>query len=1018
MRNLHLTLIVTLFTLTSSLAHAADKPQWIWLSKKEVAGQRAYFRTTFNVDAKPSAAQLRVTCDNHAVVYVNGVKVTTVPDWMHPRQVDVKRHLKVGRNVIAVEARNQGGIAALVARLDFMKGKRRVTRSIVTNKSWKMSPTPTKGWKSVNFNATTWKPAVHIHPYGAGPWGNALSKRAAGGGSSPGAATDTKTLGVAKDFSVELIYTVPKGQQGSWVALTVLPNGDLVASDQGGKGLYRITPPAIGKTSIAKVTRIPVDISNVHGMVYAFGALYVNRNGRGSGLWKITDSNNDGEFDKAEHLIPLRGGGEHGPHAVIVTEDGKDLYFLGGNHTDVPPGITGSRIPTNWGEDLLLPRQWDARGHARGKLAPGGWIARVSPDGKKRELVSIGYRNQYDIALNQVGDLFAYDADMEWDMGSPWYRPTRVSHAVSGSEFGWRSGTGKWPTYYPDSLPPTLNIGPGSPTGAVFGTGAKFPAKYQHALYILDWTFGTIHAVHLEPKGASYIAKKEEFVYGKPLPVTDAIVGKDGSLYFTIGGRGTQSALYRVVYTGTKSTEPAKYTLPPDAARARNLRLKLETFHGKKNAKAVSTAWPYLSYSDRFIRYAARIAIESQPVKSWQNKVLAERVPQALLTGAIALARQGKADVQPKLLAALGELNLNNLSKDQQLELLRAYSLSFIRMGKPDSATAAKIAKSLDAHFPSKDYRVNREMAKVLVYLDSPSVITKTLKLMAAAKNDPLPDWAGLIARNSRYGGTIRRMLDNPPPSTKIDYALALRNMRFGWTLDQRKEYFKFFPYAAKFPGGASYSGFLNNIRKEALANASQAERVALKSITGEKISAAPAFAKRPAPKGPGRVWKTAELAALLSKPLKDRSFDNGRKMYHAALCASCHRFDGEGGAVGPDLSSVASRFSNRDLIEAIIEPSRVISDQFGSSVIKLKNGSEVVGRIITDDGKTLSVSVNPLAPDALQKVDRKSVASIKPSKVSLMLPGLIYALNKEEVLDLFAYMLSRGNKNDPMFKK
>ena len=121
----------------------------------------------------------------------------------------------------------------------------------------------------------------------------------------------------------------------------------------------------------------------------------------------------------------------------------------------------------------------------RGILAPGGWIAKTDPDGKNWEIVSVGYRNAYDIAFNADGELFAYDADMEWDMGMPWYRPTRVLHATSGSEFGWRSGTGKWPAYYVDSLPPMLDIGPGSPVGVEFGYGAKFPAKYQKALYLL-----------------------------------------------------------------------------------------------------------------------------------------------------------------------------------------------------------------------------------------------------------------------------------------------------------------------------------------------------------------------------------------------------------------------------------------------------------------------------------------------------------------------------------------------------
>jgi len=211
---------------------------------------------------------------------------------------------------------------------------------------------------------------------------------------------------------------------------------------------------------------------------------------------------------------------------------------------------------------------------------------------------------------------------MEWDYGTPWYRPTRVNHVVSGSEYGWRTGTGKWPSHYPDSLPPAIDIGPGCPTGAEFGTGANFPRRYRDALYILDWTFGTIYAVHLTPDGASYTGTRETFVAGKPFPVTDLVFHSDGAMYFAIGGRRTQSALYRVTWAGGDIAEKAPAQAGKDAAKLRELRKRLEAFHGRRDSKAVTAAFKHLGHGDRFIRYAARIAIESQPVGEWETKVL------------------------------------------------------------------------------------------------------------------------------------------------------------------------------------------------------------------------------------------------------------------------------------------------------------------------------------------------------------------------------------------------------------
>src|SRR5262249_40969116 len=157
----------------------------------------------------------------------------------------------------------------------------------------------------------------------------------------------------------------------------------------------------------------------------------------------VRDTDGDGELDEVKLLRKFDGGGgEHGPHAVLLAPDGKSLVVVCGNQTKLTK-FDRTRVPPVWGEDHLLPRMPDGRGFMAGVRGRGGAISRVAPDGQTWELPSAAFRNPFDAAFNRHGDLFTYDADMEWDMNTPWYRPTRVCLATSGSEFGWRNGTGK-----------------------------------------------------------------------------------------------------------------------------------------------------------------------------------------------------------------------------------------------------------------------------------------------------------------------------------------------------------------------------------------------------------------------------------------------------------------------------------------------------------------------------------------------------------------------------------------------
>ena len=99
-----------------------------------------------------------------------------------------------------------------------------------------------------------------------------------------------------------------------------------------------------------------------------------------------------------------------------------------------------------------------------------------------------------------------------------------------------------------------------------------------------------------------------------------------------------------------------------------------------------------------------------------------------------------------------------------------------------------------------------------------------------------------------------------------------------------------------------------------------------------------------------------------------------------------------------------------------MIDPSKVISDQYGTEQIEKKDGSVVIGRVVAEENGVLLVMTTPLAPDFHTQVSLAEVKARKPFNVSMMPPGLINGMNREELLDLVAYSMSGGNPKDKAF--
>ena len=1002
-------LCLALLTLASA---RAQEPQWIWHTDKSDDGEVRFFRKTFTLAEPATAAEVIVSGDNTAQVFINGTEAGHAKDWRQPARARVEKQLKVGENVIAIRGANEDGVAAVVARLTIDTAKGKGALIVVTDMTWLSSEKGPAGWEKPGFAAADWGKPISRGKLGMGPWGDVF----AGGGKTSGGKAPATALKTSAGFKAELIRTAEPGE-GSWVSMTVDPQNRLIVCSQnkpapGWGGLLRLTLGADGK--VAKTEQIETPIGEAMGLLWAFDSLYVDGQGpKGRGLYRLRFQN-DQPAGEAEFL--LKGaGGEHGSHGIVLGPD-KALYSVAGNHTKMPEGLLPGGVLKGWAEDHLLPRQWDAGGHATGILAPGGYVLRSTDQGKTWATFCGSFRNSYDIAFNADGELFTFDSDMEWDIGTPWYRPTRINHCVSGGEYGWRSGTSNQPAYYFDSLPAACDIGIGSPTGCEFGTAAKgWPEKYQRALYAMDWANGKIFAYHPVPAGATYGGPAEVFVEGKPLNVTD-LTFVNGTMYFTCGGRGTQAALYRVTYDGPPAAGPVP---APDlaAAKARELRRQLEVFHGNQDPKAVETAWPHLDSPDRFIRWAARTAIEFQPFESWKQRALGEKRTWASLEAMLALVRscpkdQAKA-LSPHLCEGITTLPIEQMSEDQLLAAIRLTGLVFTRLGAPTEDERRQMTDLWTRFFPqqktdAKDtplnwiapgpgqvrasQSVNRELSQLLVFLDAPGTVGKTMALLRDAPGQEEQLHYAFVLRNGQQYAS--------PGEKKPAGPLT------GWTPQLRTEYFAWLAKAAaQYSGGASFKKFIANLKKDALETLSDADKLALADKPSAPVP--PATGASPGhPRGFVKAWEMAELLPLVKDGKGDKA--KGKKHFTEAQCALCHRFGTEGGALGPDLTAAGSRFNRRDMLEAIIEPNKVVSDQYRNSVITVKGGKEIIGRQVDDTATKIAIAENPFTNDRTE-ISKADITKRDLSPASSMPPGLINLFTKEEIIDLLTYLESGG---------
>lgn len=966
---------------TSQSARAGEAPATSmphWISALSSNSQPVDLVRSFTAPAPVQQATLKFAADFcFATVSINDTEVLEVAPFVQLQTLDVTSAVQRGENRIRVRMREVNRLTGVALSLEvrYVDG---TSAMVVSDAAWSVGlvdPTGVLKVPPLETEKLLLKDRGAVAPelWGIGRRDLSLSayENYEQWQQSKGEVADKHRpkFWLAPGFEITEVR-VAQPDEGSWIAMAFDDKGRLTISRED-VGLLRMTI-AEDKKSVSRVEKIDVPLEECRGLAYDGATLYANaNNSKAMFRLKIDDA---GKPQDMEKLREFPGGVGHGRNDIALSHG--RVYSIHGDSVE---------RPVDNALNLTSPyREFKSEAPLK-----EGLLVQLDPESKQAEIVHAGLRNPYGIALNKVRDPFTFDADNEHDMGTPWYRPTRILQLVTGGDSGYREVTGQLPPRFhdqPDHAPQLFDIGRSSPTSVMFGEGLKFPVAYQRALFALDWTYGRVIAVHLAPRGLTYRASAETFLQGRPLNVTDITAGPDGAIYLTTGGRKTQSALYRVAWTGpeTISGTPSQH--------------ESECAHAAENARNRRGLWHELGFvfprglasPDPVERHNATLEGERE------RYFLGNNLPQSSspLTHWLITARTRQKAAIPAILKALvdkppaADRNLTS-----QFIWVRIANLCLETSRNEVLAERDKLIPLVVAAWQAFDIRpysvapegTSFELRRRLAYL------------LGELGAEELPSLAGPV------------LLGSGVQEDQLTGLLALRNQKTGWTPALRRQQFETINSIPLMIGGAGLPPLEKWLREESIKTLTDEEKAALGDLLQPKP---PEPEPLPPPRPLVQKWTLDALASLHTSDGPQGDAERGRILFRDALCSRCHRIGIRGAAVGPDLTFVGRRFSRRDMLESVLSPNLSVAEQYRQEAIETHSGKVHIGRIMPEGDyrkETLKLALDPLDASKVIEIDKKEIAEHKSVPTSPMPSGLLDTFTIEEIRDLLAYLAAGG---------
>jgi putative heme-binding domain-containing protein len=405
---------------------------------------------------------------------------------------------------------------------------------------------------------------------------------------------------------------------------------------------------------------------------------------------------------------------------------------------------------------------------------------------------------------------------------------------------------------------------------------------------------------------------------------------------------------------------------------------------------------PLLASEDRFVRYAGRALLREINRNDWQEAALAAdgfpQAPEALLAYVQSMHSPYMKDLD-RIVARELELLRMNPSDEELLPLLRTIQRTMLEdhgvvfgargfFGPQGGDAPAEgyegIGEELLARFPTDDWRVNREIARILAYLESEGAAAEIVAELHNPQNDR---------------------------QQQIAYADALSFLENGWdegSMNQMASWFETV-YSEEWRGGRQFMSYINLMQNGFLENVPEADR----PLLAERIEAS-----KPQREALSGFLGRLNLSPVSQQELEEElvynpenfegDFEAGAWAYEKALCMTCHTFGPIGNEVGPDLTTVNQRFNREDLVAAILRPSETISDLWQMETITRTNGEVVSGTVFNETAQEVVVQI-PAGPQVT--VPKSDIDSRVRSDVSPMPEGLLNLLNGNEQRALLLFL-------------